>query len=648
MYENTLDSISYTQSSDTFVVVMEVEAGNSDGGEDLRGEFHCDEPTTESNLDVTTATDGESFMLNSSISSTFSQSQSAAIRSSRRRAKKGTAVVLNTDRLQKYMMKEHHNESLDQTQATTVVATTVDPIAEEVDESSGVLVGGGDEPRTYSDTEPSSFHSDVNLAVAVAAVAANGLRVENSSTFSDNLVEELDAEVQIQRIKGEILANVQQLQRLQQQKQHQHSIVGSSTVPMNDRAQETDAEYLIRAAAATAKIQKNRRLHCTVRREKRLMYGAWTQRQSDLVFSMLLGHRIRWLMRSPNIAMKLKAMTDVRAVLTDLMKNLSVGGSNSFAATSSQFVTLWNKLHSPTTDTREVLLQFPKLPQTEVTLAKSLAKQFCAEKRSFLQLLYQGCKYRYDPAPGYYDFSAAATRALASAAAAGAKVSSSSVAAGKAPRASVTLSPMRDLQNSPKKLLPSETPPQLRNTDGAMREIAGDTREGDESLMPSPFPFDDLGVDDGHLAAAAKRPTSGVAASRPRPLKEILSSKSITQETNHSRFPISGASSESSEIAAGSESSSTYASDRRPFTSPSSAQERNIRPAVGSLLESNDGRLNRPHTSSHPSTPSDDMRAALFSTRKRTSARGHVQLDILSAEKLMPAKKVFFVFTQFR
>ena len=57
------------------------------------------------------------------------------------------------------------------------------------------------------------------------------------------------------------------------------------------------------------------------KRKKYLQGGKWTKCQSDLVFSLFLGWRIRFLMRSIRIQKSLKALNDVYTVLTDIISS---------------------------------------------------------------------------------------------------------------------------------------------------------------------------------------------------------------------------------------------------------------------------------------------------------------------------------------
>jgi len=241
-------------------------------------------------------------------SSVLDVSQSASIRSSRRKMKSGSSVVLNTNRLQKYIQKD-----------------------------------------TIEESAP-----------------------ENSMS-------------QILDFKEQYLQKM------------------ATTKPTTDpRVAEFKRKIVL------LKLQRWWRRRVELRVRCYIQQGAWRLHTSDEVFALFLGYRVRKLMRSPGLVANIKAQQDVHRILSDMCSTvvaLSDGPSG------DKWEKFRRELESNSVDA--LLLRYPTLTHTDMILAKSMSRQLLMERQKLHGLVFNGCKWRQFPSPGFWDLGAALRTARA-------------------------------------------------------------------------------------------------------------------------------------------------------------------------------------------------------------------------------------------
>lgn len=327
-------------------------------------------------------------------------------------------------------------------------------------------------------------------------------------------------------------------------------------------------------------------------------HGKWTSCQSDMVFALVLGYRVRYLLKSIAVSLNIKAQRDVIQLLSDMYFS-SVGKGVQY--TTWEFIDTLLRGNDETVD--DLLVLNPSLSHSDLMLAKSLSKQLLLERQRLHRLLFQCCPWvPTGPSPGYWDLSAPILVALSAT-----KSSSSSSSSGRSSSSHV-FSPSRKLPRSPAKS-ETETPPSLR--------LAMNHAKQASKLQPLNLYANKHHHHHHHSASALD-----AVAMRPFPLKD---------------FPASAAAS------AGSDASieGSFSEQQRERSVPAIMTPECGRDARRTASSSNTdsgggGALKR---------SSAVQTAVLRSARCRSrgsidSCKGHVQLDVLSAERLMAAKKV--------
>ena len=122
------------------------------------------------------------------------------------------------------------------------------------------------------------------------------------------------------------------------------------------------------------KVSSKNRFH------KYTQNGRWSLRISNCIFALLLGYRVRHLLRLPYLKSIISAHKDISRVLSDLLTkhegNLNPTDYSSFSA-------------------------------TDKALVQSLVKQLLAEKLKLHNILFSNIVWKSFPYPGYWDLSGA-------------------------------------------------------------------------------------------------------------------------------------------------------------------------------------------------------------------------------------------------
>lgn len=302
---------------------------------------------------------GNNSVLDQSMGSSMLDSSMASIVRSSRRRMKGSAVVLNTDRLQKYMRSDEKNNQSDAT------------------------------------------------------------------------------------LKPEIVGFKEQYQ----QKMGTRGVPGLS------------AEELQRISAQRI-VRWWHHYYCN-RRDRARQNGMWSTRQVDCVFALLLGHRVRKLLRTATIAQVIAAQRDIQKMLVEMYTSFD----HARLLGLGDHMPAWERLLRAvlTKGVDSLLLEHPNVSHSDLSLAASMCKQLLSERQKLGELMFGGAFIRRFPPPGYWDLSPAVRRAAA-------------VQQEKSKRASILgASPARKLVALKSN---AETPPNVRR---AMKPRAAPARHGDDT-----------------------------------------------------------------------------------------------------------------------------------------------------------------------
>ncbi len=129
------------------------------------------------------------------------------------------------------------------------------------------------------------------------------------------------------------------------------------------------------------------------------MKGKWHESWSQAVFAIILGHRVRKLLKSTPMSKLVAAYQDSLYVLLDLLKMSYDGNDKMELLTSLEKVCFdGDQLH-------RALRSFHSLSFADQTLVKSLVKQLVISKSKFHSAFFCNSVYWRHPAPGFWDLS---------------------------------------------------------------------------------------------------------------------------------------------------------------------------------------------------------------------------------------------------
>jgi hypothetical protein len=147
------------------------------------------------------------------------------------------------------------------------------------------------------------------------------------------------------------------------------------------------------------------------RHDRYTMDGKWTLHQVNRTFAVLLGHRVRRLMRSAVIAQVVSAQKDIQAMLSEM----SAAFDRNRLVEAGKNMPDWEMLVCAigTKGVDNLLLEHPNISHSDLTLAASMCKQLFSERQKLSDLLFGGAFIRRYPPPGYWDLTPAVHRATA-------------------------------------------------------------------------------------------------------------------------------------------------------------------------------------------------------------------------------------------
>jgi hypothetical protein len=519
------------------------------------------------------------FILDESLRSNVSASTSS-LRPSRRRVQKHSAVVLNSARMKKLKKVKGDSNDLNQ-------------IAEETEESATEFENSYDEQLEGSyeesvDPENSSLnHRDKEKELGIAV--RQNLSVPSGDAFDHH-----------------------------SDSSHHPKMAASLLIKISPTAVKRPSPFSPKWKIAKPLITETQAAFLILewwtrkkktRLEKFTIQGKWSFPRSSKVFSLLLGYRARKLFRTHDVTKLINSQRDLKGVLKELLeqhvnepKRIS-SPKSTYALplqTVSQTIDYWllflNKLQS----SNESILK----GSADQTLAKSVIKQILTERVKLLSYLWnndkEGTRWVAFPKPGYWLFpSPKVIKKVTANPNAGRKsIASKASSASSSPFDS----PSRPLKPSSKGV--QETPPHVK---AAINPQAVKDKAIKKSLQVNVYnsnlhnttlleSTDDGESLEGTGMGTRGRPHKG--GNKPKPLKDLLGNGSddrpafIKKGGGSHAFPLTNKSNDSKS-----------AKSSQDSVRPSTASATNI-------------------------------------TRKRAMDGGHIQLEVISGDRLIPAKKV--------
>lgn len=545
----------------------------------------------EDSMDITMSTENcsmlDSSVLDSSVLSTNT------VTSSRRRIKKGSAVVLNKNKL-KYIEKVE--------EAIYTITTATLSSADQADDSYG-----GSHSHSHSNSHSYSHNnSDNQSGLGQGISVRSAANSESSTIYRDNYSADSSSHSSPEVLKqSSLLIHKRQIpqQQLHFQESHNRSV--------DPHASAEECQAISRIVAWWGKYKLRIKLF-----RFRQSYK-WSIVTSHKVLAAFLGYRVRYIMSSNMVKQLVLSQKDIYHVITDMfgintsavysvktfkkVKKNSNGSVNSDVVEPMRLETI---IHAVRTNNYSKIRFMEPMSATDQTLAFSLVKQYLMEKDQLHEILFSTAAWL--PFPGYWDLSITVAEAIQSNKNFKNNRRSSVTSTNKTTNSTSNVTKKNPLGELDTQQVVEAAPLRgslLRSPVPARQRTAWET---------PPHCKDDVEVDNNENSGFYQ--SNGKDDRRmPKPLKEILAAKSTNQ---------------SSEVAA-SQSSTVYDSQSFSHTGPISTA-RSIR------------------TFSSPPTilpkHQESVAPALPSVRKRSGPRGHVQLDVLSADKLMPAKKVDFTY----
>lgn len=337
----------------------------------------------------------------------------------------------------------------------------------------------------------------------------------------------------------------------------------------------------------------------------------------EKLFSLLLGWRVRKIMQYTKIKQICAEHRDVKMVLYDLLVSNKSSPSNQPPRRPEDAIEDWIRSRKAQSIPADQVLT-----GVDHSLAQSLVRQLLAEREKLLQEFFRNCTWSPFPNPGYWKLD----------------LLSHLKAKEKTPVVANSnfASPPRPSQ------IIQETPPHIKSSmqQASQGHIVNQQKQSQAKVPVKLFVSHNNSrlIDDTNIELVGNSehvPATGRAV--PRSLKEVMDSKLVN------------------------DSSSFYEDDRplptlakvvngqddRPITA--SAADRGLMGAGSSSMSTHQSRLSGRPATADPSLggnssgkPIAQKRAstAPSSQKKRSQDGGHIQLDILSGDRLMPARKV--------
>ena len=140
------------------------------------------------------------------------------------------------------------------------------------------------------------------------------------------------------------------------------------------------------------------------RKVRYTQYNKWSSRQSTLLFACILGWRVRFLMKNKKILNIKKAIKDIQYILLDIIRSSGKSADNKSASLSPNFGSneFTIDLVRASIKSGNERSAYSYVSYTDWTLVKTLLKQLNGKNKEFRNLIFHGAKGRVWPAPGYY------------------------------------------------------------------------------------------------------------------------------------------------------------------------------------------------------------------------------------------------------
>ena len=134
--------------------------------------------------------------------------------------------------------------------------------------------------------------------------------------------------------------------------------------------------------------------------------GRWTLRQANNLWGLVLGHRVRVLVRSERVAKLKKAVTETHAVLAEVLRDpIDPNRAPASVVTILDLAVLIRSLKS--TEHKQTVLRRVGLSIRDQDLAVGLFRELQLARSRFQQSVFLGCRWRALPPPGYLDLTKA-------------------------------------------------------------------------------------------------------------------------------------------------------------------------------------------------------------------------------------------------
>lgn len=381
-----------------------------------------------------------------------------------------------------------------------------------------------------------------------------------------------------------------------------------------------------------------------LRRWKYMQYGKWDINRSDKVFSLILGHKLRKLISLNDCQKLMRAENDVRKVITELLlpyAKSTVIAQHSSLQNSEEAIGKMsiNLVQTWLLNVQELSRSHSLLSGPDQQLIKSLIKQLLLERSKVYKYIFEQAIFRSFPAPGYWHLLHRLINVEEQAQKAQKRQSILQRRAARLPptnnvsipaAASLLSSELRSepitLQRTPVRPLKStptmmeETPPHVKQA------MSQHDTESHASIRNKKLPFKFLSQHQQQTQQQQPMAISPSELTKDQSLFHAIS-PGITEENS------------------GGDESEELHVIRRPSTAPTSSTL-NTNNTHNNLQKKGQPSIPtpiiRPSTTATGRTPSVSSSSSLLPNdlRKRAHDGGHIQLEILSGEKIMPAKKV--------
>lgn len=360
-------------------------------------------------------------------------------------------------------------------------------------------------------------------------------------------------------------------------------------------------------------------------------FDRWTSRQAKKVFAVFLGCRVRRMFRSIDVRTLRTVIHDVYQTLYDLLLldnpiHLTVLSLQNMERIEDFMKEIRNNtFHN---SCRGGLT----LSESELGMAKSMVKQLSVEKEKLHKVVFGKARWSKFPAPGYWDLSEAISKMIIKQRNMLVKQLASHHPVRRDP---VGASPARAIRTPKHEMM--ETPPNFKRVLSKSKNggSAGKLVGGSDSVVA----MMDSSSTGGHHIHGQQQPVilQHGQYSDPSTLMEEVDAD-LANELRVLRAPLSAATASTSASALATPTASTAVEGGsllktpQPLSDLLHLQDRQITGSGGVGRIGSAPRHTTPGHGAHGGSPR--------SVRCRNGAKPHIQLDILSAEKLMPAKKV--------